>query len=216
MYVLIIAAAVIFCVFGGITLLSGLYSLNGIKAKTVGDGQHGTARWAGKREIKKTYRHIRFTPKQWRRQAESGKAPTGKDGKPLPQGIVVGCTGPRRRTTAMIETGDVHVLMIGAAGVGKTAYWLYPCLEYACATGMSFLSTDTKGDLVRNYGTIAEQCYGYHAGDDLRRIRAEFLLSGNLVKSHGKPNCPVRLRLQRKERSLPVTSDDRAAADDTG
>ncbi len=162
MYVLIIAAAVIFCVFGGITLLSGLYSLNGIKAKTVGDGQHGTARWAGKREIKKTYRHIRFTPKQWRRQAESGQAPTTKTGKPLPQGIVVGCTGPKRRTTAMIETGDVHVLMIGAAGVGKTAYWLYPCLEYACATGMSFLSTDTKGDLVRNYGTIAEQCYGYH------------------------------------------------------
>lgn len=162
MYVLIIAAAVIFCVFGGITLLSGLYSLNGIKAKTVGDGQHGTARWAGKRQIKKTYRHIRFTPKQWRKQAESGKTPTGKNGKPLPQGIVVGCTGPKRRTTAMIETGDVHVLMIGAAGVGKTAYWLYPCLEYACATGMSFLSTDTKGDLVRNYGTIAEQCYGYH------------------------------------------------------
>lgn len=51
--------------------------------------------------------------------------------------------------------------MIGAAGVGKTAYWLYPCIEYACATGMSFLSTDTKGDIVRNYGRIARDCYGY-------------------------------------------------------
>lgn len=51
--------------------------------------------------------------------------------------------------------------MIGAAGVGKTAYWLYPCIEYACATGMSFLSTDTKGDIVRNYGRIARNCYGY-------------------------------------------------------
>lgn len=162
MPVLIIAAAVMFCVLGGISLLSHFYGLNGIKLKTVGDGQHGTARWATKREIKKTYRHIRFTPEWWRRQAESGTAPTTKNGKPLPQGIVVGCTGPKRRTTAMIETGDVHVLMIGAAGVGKTAYWLYPCLEYACATGMSFLSTDTKGDLVRNYGTIAEKCYGYH------------------------------------------------------
>lgn len=53
------------------------------------------------------------------------------------------------------------MLMIGAAGVGKTAYWLYPCIEYACASGMSFLSTDTKGDVMRNYGNIAKQ-YGYN------------------------------------------------------
>lgn len=61
----------------------------------------------------------------------------------------------------MVDTGDVHALMIGAAGVGKTAYWLYPCIEYACASGMSFLSTDTKGDIMRNYGQIAKD-YGYH------------------------------------------------------
>lgn len=78
--------------------------------------------------------------------------------EPLPQGIVVGCIG---NTTAMIETGDVHVLIIGAAGVGKTAFWLYPCIEYACASGMSWLSTDTKGDVCRNYGNIAKQ-YGYN------------------------------------------------------
>ena len=54
--------------------------------------------------------------------------------------------------------------MIGAAGVGKTAYCLYPCLEYALASGMSFLSTDTKGDVVRNYGRIAQECYGYRVG----------------------------------------------------
>ena len=27
---------------------------------------------------------------------------------------------------------------------------------------MSFLSTDTKGDIMRNYGTIAKEKYGYH------------------------------------------------------
>ena len=52
--------------------------------------------------------------------------------------------------------------MIGASGVGKTAYFLYPNLEYACASGMSFLALDTKGDLARNYGAIAEKYYGYH------------------------------------------------------
>ena len=51
--------------------------------------------------------------------------------------------------------------MIGASGVGKTAFFLYPNLEYACASGMSYLALDTKGDLARNYGTIAKECYGY-------------------------------------------------------
>ena len=52
--------------------------------------------------------------------------------------------------------------MIGAAGVGKTAYFLYPNLEFACASGMSFINTDCKGDVVRNYGTIAKKYYGYN------------------------------------------------------
>lgn len=170
---LAIVAAVMFCVLGGITLLAHIYNLNSIKSKTVGDGQHGTARWATKSEIRKIYRHIPFTPEKWRKQAMNNKTPTytrivkkklfkkNSDKmieEPLPQGIVVGCIG---NTTAMIETGDVHVLMIGAAGVGKTAFWLYPCIEYACASGMSWLSTDTKGDVCRNYGNIAKQ-YGYN------------------------------------------------------
>lgn len=171
---LITVAAVMFAVLGAITLIAHIYNLNNIKSKTVGDGQHGTARWANKAEIRKTYRHIPFTPKKWRKQAKQNQTPTmtaiaprkllRKKTEPteeaLPQGIVVGCKGGKHSTTAMIDTGDVHVLMIGAAGVGKTAFWLYPCIEYACASGMSFLSTDTKGDVMRNYGNIAKD-YGY-------------------------------------------------------
>ena len=155
--ILILVAVGMACVLGGITLVTHLYNLNGIKAKTVGNGQHGAARWATKREIRKTYCFVSFTPKKWRTQAAQGNQPTGTDNKPLAQGIVVGCTG---NTTALVDTGDVHVLMIGAAGVGKTAFWLYPCIEYACASGMSFLSTDTTGDVFRNYGGVAER-YGY-------------------------------------------------------
>lgn len=160
--ILIVAAIGMFALLTGIPLITHMYNLNHIKSKTVGDGQHGTARWATKREIHKTYQHIPYTPEQWRKEAAEGKTPTLKgSNKPLPQGIVVGCTGGKHNTTAMIDTGDVHALMIGAAGVGKTAYWLYPCIEYACASGMSFLSTDTKGDIMRNYGNIAKD-YGYH------------------------------------------------------
>lgn len=158
--VLIVAGIAMFAVIGTITMIDSNGNLNQIKNKTVGDGQHGTARWATAKEIRQTYRHIPFTPSRWRAQAAQGKTPTDKNGKALPQGIVVGCQG-KRHTTALVDTGDVHVLMIGAAGVGKTAFWLYPCIEYACASGMSFLSTDTKGDVLRNYGTIAEG-YGYH------------------------------------------------------
>ena len=73
---LITVAAVMFAVLGAITLIAHIYNLNNIKSKTVGDGQHGTARWANKAEIRKTYRHIPFTPKKWRKQAKQNQTPT--------------------------------------------------------------------------------------------------------------------------------------------
>ena len=46
---------------------------------------------------------------------------------------------------------------------------VYLSQQFSCASGMSFLALDTKGDLARNYGTIATQCYGYQvAVIDLR------------------------------------------------
>lgn len=155
--------------FGIIALIqfaSHSYNLDGIKAKTVGDGQYGTACFATKKEINETYHSIRYDPKSWR------------NGKNLPavQGLVVGCKGKNRKLRAFVDDDDIHCLMIGAAGVGKTSFFLYPNLEYTCASGMSFLTTDTKGDLYRNYGTIAEKYYGYRiAVIDLR----------NPTRSHG-------------------------------
>lgn len=135
-----------------ITVFSYIYNLNSIKSKTVGDGQYGTARFATKGEIRKIYNEVPFEVESWRK------------GKNLPtiQGTLVGQKTIGKKTTALIDDGDVHTLMIGAAGVGKTAYFLYPNLEYACASGMSFITSDTKGDLYRNYGTIAQKYYGYN------------------------------------------------------
>ena len=159
---LIVVATVMFCVLGGVTLLAHIYNLNNIKSKTVGDGQHGTARFSTKAEIRKVYRQVPFTPEKWRRQARENTLPK------LPQGIIVGCQNKGGETVALVDDADVHCMMVGAAGCGKTAYWLYPNLEYACASGMSFLTTDTKGDLYRNYGAIAKE-YGYQvAVIDLR------------------------------------------------
>lgn len=134
-----------------VTHFSGQGSLNNIKSKTVGDGQHGTARWATKKEIQQTYAHVPFRPEEWRK------------GEHLPQkqGLILGCEGRKDHVIAIVDTDDIHALVTAASGAGKTAYFLYPNIEYALATGMSFLCTDTKGDLFRNYAGIAKECYGF-------------------------------------------------------
>ena len=149
----LIAVGVVIVLF--IVLLSALTnncSLNGIKSKTVGDGQHGTARWATTQEVKKTFANVPFDVASWR------------EGKNLPevQGLILGSTQRGKQLDALVDRDDVHCLMIGASGVGKTAFFLYPNLEFACASGMSYVALDTKGDLSRNYGTIAKKYYGYH------------------------------------------------------
>ena len=149
---LIAAGGLMLLVIGGLAMLSHHYTLSGIKARTVGDGQHGTARWATKKEIQQIYSHVPFNVKAWRKG----------DNRPEAQGLVLGCTGKKNEVTAVVDSDDIHCLMIGASGVGKTAFFLYPNLEYACASGMSFLALDTKGDLARNYGTIAKENYGYN------------------------------------------------------
>ena len=179
-----------------VSFFSQRYSLNNIKSKTVGDGQHGTARWATPKEIRSTYHVVPFRPRRWRK---------GED-LPKEQGLILGSMGGRKKKSsswtvrfsrkvleklrsptaskeenrqeeknskvknfiedqrdirALVDSDDIHCLMIGASGVGKTAYFLYPNLEYSCACGMSFLALDTKGDLARNYGKIATDCYGF-------------------------------------------------------
>ena len=149
----------VFAALIAIAAFSNRGSLDSIKSKTVGDGQHGTARWATPGEVRKTFRSVPFRPALWRK------------GEQLPdvQGLVLGCTGKKDALVALVDADDVHCLMIGASGVGKTAFFLYPNLEYACASGMSFFASDTKGDLARNYGAIARGCYGYQvAVVDLR------------------------------------------------
>ena len=150
--ILIAVSGAMFLVIGGLAFVSNFYTLDGIKSRTVGDGQHGSARWASKLEIKSTYAHIPFVPELWRQ------------GKNLPtkQGLIVGCEGPKGHVTALVDTDDIHALVTAASGAGKTAFFLYPNIEYALATGMSFLCTDTKGDLFRNYAGIAKDNYGFH------------------------------------------------------
>ena len=148
---LLIIGGGLFLVIALIIAIGDGGSLKSFKNKPVGNGQHGTARFATKGEVSKTYKQIPYTPNLWR------------NGEQLPtvDGLIVGCNESVGQMTALVDDSDIHTLMIGASGVGKTANFLYSNIEYCCAAGMSFAATDSKGDLYRNTATIAEKYYGY-------------------------------------------------------
>ena len=111
LWILMAVGAVMFMVIGGVTLISNHYSLNGIKARTVGDGQHGTARWATAKEIQQTYAHVPFDVPAWRKGEK----------RPTQQGLVLGSKSKKNQITALVDSEDIHCLIICASGVCKTS-----------------------------------------------------------------------------------------------
>ena len=79
---LVVAGCIMILVLGVIPYFAHQYNLDGIKSKTVGDGQYGTARFATEQEIRKTFFSVVFEPEEWRK---------GND-LPQEQGIIVGST----------------------------------------------------------------------------------------------------------------------------
>lgn len=153
-----------------IVMIIKMPSLN-TKARKVGDGQHGDARFITTREKKKAYKNIEYDVASWRKG----------ENLPPPEkaGIIIDMKRSGKKITAYIEPHDVHVGMYAGSGAGKTAYFLYPNLEYACACGMSFFTTDTKGDLYRNYGYIAKTYYGYNVS--VLDLRNPIISTGNNI-----------------------------------
>ena len=153
-YIPIVCAGLLLALFI-VTKLLGGRSLDRIKARTVGYGQHGSARWATRREIRSYYTMVPYESQKWRTEPEL---------RPSNPGFVLGTFrhGLRgKHITAWVDASDSHAMMIASPGGGKTAYFLYPNIEYAMACGVSFVTLDTKGDLYRNMATIGERYYGY-------------------------------------------------------
>lgn len=126
------------------------YSLNHIKRKTVGDGQYGTARLATDAEIKNTTHRIVYSPEQWRQGIN----------RPSEAGIIINLEQRGKKLIAYVDSTDNHVMMVAGPGGGKTTTFMYPNIEYALACGLSFVCTDSKGDILRMYGKLCE-LYGH-------------------------------------------------------
>lgn len=153
------------------------------KTTTTGDGQHGSARWSTHKELEETFKCVEYRPDLWRKGQNLPEAqgivihcePLNKHKEEpsqlkgtIAEKLLANIKGKQENTNTdngitrcYVDDDDVHMLLIGAAGVGKTANFLYPNIEYAFAAGMSFITTDTKGDLYRYTGTIGEKYYGY-------------------------------------------------------
>ena len=150
-------------------------TLRNAKTKTTGDGQYGTARWGTHDEMEDVFKVVEYRPDLWRKKQMLPEAQgiivhceQGMSSSPESGGLGSRIRGRRQKaddedgiTYAYVDDDDVHMLLIGASGIGKTANFLYPNIEYAFAAGMSFITTDTKGDLYRYTGTIGRKYYGY-------------------------------------------------------
>ena len=66
LWILLAAGGAVVAVFVVLSLLADNYNLNNIKSRTVGDGQHGTARWATEQEIRSSYALVPFRVADWR------------------------------------------------------------------------------------------------------------------------------------------------------
>ena len=102
-----------FLAIGGLSMMSHHYTLGNIKSRTVGDGQHGTARWATDKEIRQTYAHVPFKVREWRRGQNL----------PMEQGVILGCTeiellvGQEHVEVPLFPTTRIHVEeMVAQAG----------------------------------------------------------------------------------------------------
>lgn len=105
--ILLVSGVIMFSVIGGLSLLAHYYTLNGIKSKTVGDGQHGTARFATKKEIEETYVEVAYEPEKWRKG----------ENLPTAQGLVLGS----------IERAGKLYALVGYRGCALSDDWSSRC-----------------------------------------------------------------------------------------
>ena len=97
-----------------IVMIIKMPSLN-TKARKVGDGQHGNARWITPKEKKKAYKRIEYDVEAWRK---GENLPPPKNA-----GVIIDMERKNDKIYAIVETHDVHVGMFAGTGAGKTAEW---------------------------------------------------------------------------------------------
>lgn len=150
----------------------------------VKNGPLGDAKFASEKDLDKEYITVDFDPQKWRKDPKSRPTEPGYllgnwhvGGKVvnrygIPKYIDKNGNFTGGKVKARVFTDDQHALLVASSGAGKSAFFLYPSIEYALATGQSIIVTDTKGDNVDRYAPIAEaynyKVLNFHLGNPLR------------------------------------------------
>ncbi len=119
-----ICIGVIVCLFDNDTL-------NGTKSKTVGDNQHGSARFLTEKECRKTYDYV-------------------AKGNEKDSGIVLS----RHKNNWIVDTTQDSMLLIAPPGTGKTKCIINANIIYnaRCKNAASMIILDNKGECLKSTG----------------------------------------------------------------
>lgn len=136
------------------------------------NGPLGDAKFASEKELNEEYVTVTFDPQKWRTDPDSRPTEPGYllgnwhvGGKVVNKHSIPHYIDKNGKYTggtvkARVFADDQHAMLVASSGAGKSAFFLYPSIEYALACGQSIVVTDTKGDNVDRYAPIAKS-YGY-------------------------------------------------------
>ena len=103
--------------------------------KSIGQGQHGTARWQKQKEFEKNFKCNKFPIKDKKNyQASKG-------------GLVVGYKKDRKNENIYFVDENIHSLTVGATRSGKTRSVVLQTIGNLAIAGESMILSDPKGEL---------------------------------------------------------------------
>ncbi len=106
---------------------------NNIKTpKSVGQGQHGTARWQTQKEFQKNFKCNEF-PKKDKENYEANKG-----------GLVVGYSKDKKKEKIYFVDDNIHSLTVGATRSGKTRSVVLQTIGNLALAGESMILSDPK------------------------------------------------------------------------
>ncbi len=142
----------------------GLYALMKVtgKKKFHRKGEeHGSARWANKKEINSL---LDKPPKQkwkladlFKRKPKPKKPPKPKTGEFIEDKNIILTNDVKMSLNTRQTRKNLNVMVIGGSGSGKSRFYVKPNLMQA---NTSYVCTDPKGELLRSTGKMLEG-YGY-------------------------------------------------------
>ncbi len=142
----------------------GLYALMKVtgKKKFHRKGEeHGSARWANKKEINSL---LDKPPKQkwkladlFKRKPKPKKPPKPKKGEFIEDKNIILTNDVKMSLNTRQTRKNLNVMVIGGSGSGKSRFYVKPNLMQA---NTSYVCTDPKGELLRSTGKMLEG-YGY-------------------------------------------------------